>query len=713
MKTINTSNNEDTLKLTQTKANKKSTKSRNKNNKFDLSNATCSGKNGTSSGAASGNINSALVCSIGQNNSPLAGIVTPTTPTTPLWTVSSQTMFDVNHVNSGNSGGSSGNSDAAGTSRSHHKSYAGLEPRSIKVIWEQHDQSDIELSNEVCSRVAEDASYKLWELINNIKTYARHSGGIISYDLVNEVLKDSDVSPCLGAIDTDWDRIDYDGSYFFHSDKILELRDEYQKEITFNITQKPDLKCSSLVEDKHLGNLKKYIPSLLHVTLNGDPQDLDFVLGEAAFSPIMGSCFRLILSKIIQIAAFKQSHDISQRCWRLLKALSTNPQCRDIDCREEFFHLAEILICQLLAPYESIKVQNSFRNYERAHGAANIKVQNVEMKTETQTAKTTSHAEQNSAYAISNEEKIYKLQPDEDEFSNTTHNTDCWNLTSPYFASPVDWKYVDDLCQTVGHLAAINDYFQNECTFHIVKRLKRFFDGRSINSERDYNYISRSIRGLIACGEHAFREFIPFLYKLKCDLPEILWNDFSIAAIFLRDGEDIFLYEWLEYVCGGDKLQPFMVYYAEYYEKFIYHRFCERKSKTFKLNPKLGVRRLEWSTLVARMCHANTICHGDDPNKALNPKPLLPEVFPELKIPNLKLNRGGNIRFKFAGCRPIIIKAKQKDHNRSVDIVSGSGLESTSDLMSHEILIAKRRLFGPLSNEKRIIPLSTYYYLRI
>lgn len=50
--------------------------------------------------------------------------------------------------------------------QSNHKSYAGLEPRSIKIIWEQHDQSDVELSGEVCARVAEDASYRLWELIN-------------------------------------------------------------------------------------------------------------------------------------------------------------------------------------------------------------------------------------------------------------------------------------------------------------------------------------------------------------------------------------------------------------------------------------------------------------------------------------------------------------------------------------------------------------------
>lgn len=48
----------------------------------------------------------------------------------------------------------------------HHKTYAGFDPRTIKIFWEQHDQTDVELSQDVCARLAEDASYKVWELIN-------------------------------------------------------------------------------------------------------------------------------------------------------------------------------------------------------------------------------------------------------------------------------------------------------------------------------------------------------------------------------------------------------------------------------------------------------------------------------------------------------------------------------------------------------------------
>lgn len=129
----------------------------------------------------------------------------------------------------------------------------------------------------------------------------------------------------------------------------------------------------------------------------------------------------------------------------------------------------------------------------------------------------------------------------------------------------------------------------------------------------------------------------------------------------------------------------------------------KRKQSSFKLNPKVGVRRLEWNALAAAMCH------GDDPNKALKPKPLLVDIFPDLKPINMKMNRAGNIRFKFAGCRPVIIKPKNKYGLATVD----NSLTSTNGSINGDLLIAKRRLFKPLTNEKSMIPLCSYYYLQI
>lgn len=252
------------------------------------------------------------------------------------------------------------------------------------------------------------------------------------------------------------------------------------------------------------------------------------------------------------------------------------------------------------------------------------------------------------------------------------------------------------------------------------------------------------MRGLIALGEFAFREFIPFIYEFNVDdVPESYRNEFSVirldqyillllviykylylklSAVFIKGPDDIFLYEWLEYLCGADQLQPFLLYYARkyvffiiclclltfatigYFEKFLTTRFLRRKLGTFKIYSKPGVRRLEWNALAAAMCH------GDDPNKALKPKPKIKEVFPDLVSPNLQMNRAGNIRFKFAGCRPVIIKSKMPTNSA----ISASESKSLGILSGHnDILIARRKLYKPLTNERRIVPLSSYYYVRI
>ncbi|XP_018787229.1 PREDICTED: uncharacterized protein LOC108967968 [Bactrocera latifrons] len=685
MKANNLNSVEESVKTPSSKSSKKSTKSRTKTSKSETTGASGSGlKNSTGLGnnqtsASSNNI-----------------ITTPTTPTTS----NPSNLFD-SSLNTITNGGGIG-LDVNSNSRNHAKSYAGLEGRSVKIIWEQHDQSDLELSTEVCARVAEDVSYKLWELVNNIKTYARHSGGTVTYDLVNEVLADGDVPPALGAMDSEWDRIDYDGSYFFYSDKIIELRDEYQKEVTMEIIDGADYECTWPMDEKQNEQIKKFIPSLIKVVLYGNEDELDFALSEAAFSPLLGACYRVILSKLIQILAFKQNEDISLRCWRLLRASSCNTHSRLQNVRLEYFHLSEILISQLLAPYESIKVHPNPKSEEQCNGAS-IKTEIEEVKAEDKMEVKSEFMDQTGIFNIqnTNEEKVYKLQTDDEQDGDIEMRPE----VSPYFASPIEWKHVDDLCNTIGHMATSNGYFQKECIVHITRRLHRFFNGRSVSIERDFRYISRAVRGLIAVGEFAFREFIPFIYKFNVDhVPERFWNDFSLSAVFIKGPDDIFLYEWLEYLCGADKLQPFLLYYAQYFEKFLTTRFLRRKLGTFKIYSKPGVRRLEWNALAAAMCH------GDDPNKALKPKPKIKEVFPDLVSPNLQLNRAGNIRFKFAGCRPVIIKSKMttnssnsKSESKSLGILSGH----------NDILIARRKLYKPLTNERRIIPLSSYYYVRI
>lgn len=229
--------------------------------------------------------------------------------------------------------------------------------------------------------------------------------------------------------------------------------------------------------------------------MNGNVDELDTVLCEAAFSPLIGSCYRLILTKIIQIIAFKQSNEISSRCWRLIRALCSNTRVRDVDCREEYYHLAEILVCQLLAPLESIKIQTNLTKTEDSIEQRTIKMEmDSAVDFGDNNAALTSLADQGinvTSAETDNVEKIFKLEPDHDEEMTSFCNDSSPDIqTSQYFATPVEWDFVDELCETLGMLGALNGYFQSECLFHIIRRLKRFFKGRIIEKERGmYGYI--------------------------------------------------------------------------------------------------------------------------------------------------------------------------------------------------------------------------------
>lgn len=271
------------------------------------------------------------------------------------------------------------------------------------------------------------------------------------------------------------------------------------------------------------------------VLLNGEEDDVDVILAEAFSSPFIGCTYRLILNKLIQILAFRQSVEISQRCWRLLRALARNPQSRDVDCRLEYFHLSEILVCQLLAPYESIKISCEFNVNIKDNDVKSMKLSENEVKSEYETHlggvkmepdlmdtmnddqhqqpqnPDSSHLYENNNHhnwsddVNKEEEKIFKLLSDDETETQNPSNKHFdpfdWSRMEPppppptklsadgyelsgYFATPVDMESIGELCDTLGSLAFLNGYIHNECIHHINKRLKRFFESRHLQTER-------------------------------------------------------------------------------------------------------------------------------------------------------------------------------------------------------------------------------------
>ncbi|XP_017028765.1 uncharacterized protein Saf6 [Drosophila kikkawai] len=723
MKNLGAGNPDELNKSSHSKVSKKSTKSRSKTAKLELGSSKSSSSASLASAAAGAVAvsGSALGLGVGAGVGLAVGNLpaTPThlnmvtTPTTPTSSLVNYNLFDASFSVAGGGHGAAGIAagEASGNASrmGHHKSYAGFDPRSIKIFWEQHDQTDVELSQDVCARLAEDASYKVWELINNVKIYSRHSGGVVTYDLVNEVLKDANVPPMLGAMDSEWDRIDYDGSYYFHSDKIFELREEFQKEISLAMADDVDFHSIRPVEDRHAEQLKQCVQNLVTAALFADSKSQNEAVAHAYQTPLMGSVYRVLVSKMVQLLAFKQQDVLSRRCWRLLRACNYNAHANHSACRPEYFHLAEVLVSQLMAPYETIKAPLEAPPPEAAAAAADLGQAPVKMELEEEQQQLKLESDQEPLEFPAEEHTIYSLQTEDEGLTPEPEEP---QQLSSYFASPVSNALVDELCETIGQLASQSGYLQAECLFLIMRRLARFFEGRDVCSERDFKYISRAVRGLIALGEYAFREFIPYIYKLRvAEIPESLWRDLAPAAIFLGGRDDIYLYEWLEHGCGAAALQPFLVHYARAYEKMVTRRYVGSKAPAYRIESVPGVRRLEWSTLAAAMCH------GDDPSKALKPKPTLREAFPELQPPNLQLNCAGNIRFKFAGCRPMLLKPKAQVTAVSLDspasAANGGSVAAVAGGSSSDILIAKRKLFKPLTNVRRWPPTSGYHYLRI
>lgn len=149
--------------------------------------------------------------------------------------------------------------------------FCGFSSRSIRNVCEQNDNTEIQ--PEVYSRLAEDATYKVMEIINvsfvvsilgglflkvpfsqNIKNYAKHSGGKATFDITNEVLKDSNCAPIIGSDDNpDWDFVedDHKQSIFFNRDNTLNLTDEFNKHITQeNVNGPVFLNTTFLLDEK-------------------------------------------------------------------------------------------------------------------------------------------------------------------------------------------------------------------------------------------------------------------------------------------------------------------------------------------------------------------------------------------------------------------------------------------------------------------------------
>uniref|UniRef100_A0A1B0CEG0 Uncharacterized protein n=2 Tax=Lutzomyia longipalpis TaxID=7200 RepID=A0A1B0CEG0_LUTLO len=233
--------------------------------------------------------------------------------------------------------------------RSRYKNYAGISSRSVKCYWEQHEKNETDVSGEACSRVAEDVTYKLWELGNTLKTYARHADGRVTVDLVNEALKDASVCPVLGAGSSEWDTIEYDGVYHFNKDRIVDLREEYLKEVQVT-TSRVDICSSWLAEESMSDHLLDFVDHLCDAIFLGDEETFSQALRTVATNPYVGCIVSLLLNKCTELLSFEYKPDTLRRAMDLLVTLTRNPFARDAEINSEMHYLCQIMVCLLLGP---------------------------------------------------------------------------------------------------------------------------------------------------------------------------------------------------------------------------------------------------------------------------------------------------------------------------------------------------------------------------
>lgn len=246
------------------------------------------------------------------------------------------------------------------------RTYIGINAQSVKCIWEQHDSGETEVNQEVLPILAEDASYKLWELANNLKVFARHSGGKVTTDIVNELLKDCNVPPVIGARagNSEWSRIDCDGTYYYHTDEIIDLRDEYLKEITSVQCGPLTLESNWVSNQRNFKDLTKLWKSIVLAIILGDDAAFQYTIHTTLINPFIGCILPYLVQKTIEYLAFGCTDDTLDRLLCFLKVIVQNYHSRDVANNEEYFNLCNIFVCLLLGTID-MKAKLEFIRYDR------------------------------------------------------------------------------------------------------------------------------------------------------------------------------------------------------------------------------------------------------------------------------------------------------------------------------------------------------------
>lgn len=180
-----------------------------------------------------------------------------------------------------------------------------------------------------------------------IKNYAKHSGGRATFDIANEVLKDSNCAPIVGSDMPEWDSVEDDHRQliFFSRDETLDLTEQFNKHITEeNVSGPVFLSHSFLLDEKLDDDYIDFYQQLTTSVFTGDDECLDLALNILRSSPHIAGLVKHLLIKFVDMIAVNYSDNILDRSLKFLLAIIRNPYTCNTDMNIELKHICQLLV---------------------------------------------------------------------------------------------------------------------------------------------------------------------------------------------------------------------------------------------------------------------------------------------------------------------------------------------------------------------------------
>lgn len=316
----------------------------------------------------------------------------------------------------------------------------------------------------------------------------------------------------------------------FRQDEIIDLREEYLKDISSIQCGPLSLDCSWQTHQRNVRDLTKLWKSIILAIIMGDDVAFQYTIHTTLINPFVGCILQHLLQKSIEYLSFGCSEDTLDRLLRFLKVIVQNYHCRDVANNEEYFNLANIFVCLLLGPIdvksklEQIKAEQiKLKKEEKVEKNSDVVLTNgidqttngvkigIDIKDEVD-------GESNDAYnskivvnpialgikkeinhfdfeqGIKFEPNFYDMDFQEDalfECEPTAVKADIVKESEPkinvdaqatinecfssFDATMCNDRYVNDVCDLVGLMASKWGYFEHEIIYLLAKRLEIWF----------------------------------------------------------------------------------------------------------------------------------------------------------------------------------------------------------------------------------------------